>query len=105
MFIPISPAEAAADGRKVDAKYYAALESMPAPSKGQLKIRREKEVREAKKQVAATTENWAMMFRGDKGKAYFKVGEVKRPAGWPENTPVKPLCKDARLKRPIRMGP
>ena len=44
--------------------------------KAELKIRRERELRHARKQVQATIEDWAKLFRGDKNKPYFKVGEI-----------------------------
>lgn len=104
MYIPISPAEAAADGRKVEQKYWDALEGAAELSSGEKKIRRDQERKMAKKQVNAVLENWAEMFRGARGKDYFEVGKVVRPEGWPTGE-VPELCKDARDKRPIRMGP
>jgi len=71
-------------------------------SKGELKIRREQELRLARKQVKQTLEGWHVLFRGDKGKKYFKVGEVVRPKGWLEDLPRRELCEAARKGRPVR---
>jgi hypothetical protein len=43
-----------------------------------------------------------MLFRGDKGKAYRKVGEVRREEGWLEKMPVRKLCEQAEKSRPVR---
>ncbi|KAF2497160.1 cytochrome b5 [Lophium mytilinum] len=71
-------------------------------SKGELKIRREQEYRQARKNVAKTLEGWHVLFRGDKDKKYFKVGEVVRPSGWLEKLPKRELCEAAKKGRPIR---
>lgn len=66
------------------------------------KNRHAQELRSARKQVVAGLENWHQLFRGDKGKAYRKVGEVKREEGWLEKTPKRELCKQAEKSRPVR---
>ncbi|KAF2816547.1 uncharacterized protein BDZ99DRAFT_458406 [Mytilinidion resinicola] len=71
-------------------------------SKAQLKIRREQEYRQARKNVAKTLEGWHVLFRGDKDKKYFKVGEVVRPSGWLDKLPKRGLCEAAKKARPIR---
>lgn len=72
-------------------------------SKAELKLRREREYRVARKMVSDTIEGWAKMFRGDKGgKNYFKVGEVKREDGWLEKLPKRELCERAQKQRPKR---
>ncbi|KAF2735662.1 hypothetical protein EJ04DRAFT_542923 [Polyplosphaeria fusca] len=71
-------------------------------SKGELKNRHAQELRAARKQVKEGLEHWHEMFRGDKGKAYFKVGEVVREKGWLEKLPRRELCKEAEKGRPKR---
>jgi hypothetical protein len=71
-------------------------------SSGELKIRRERDMRIAKKKVKETIEHWAGVFKGDTGRPYFYVGRIVRPEGWPENEPRKELCEQARLGRPTR---
>ncbi|KAF2756812.1 cytochrome b5, partial [Pseudovirgaria hyperparasitica] len=104
LYVPVTPAEAAADGRTVEDKYWAALEGARELSSGEQKIRRQAELRSARKSVDAVVENWAVMFSGGRGKNYFKVGEVKREEGWMEKRERPVLCKDAQIRRPIRMG-
>lgn len=104
LYMPVTPAEAQADGRKVEDKYWKALEGAQEPSSGEKKIRRQQELKSAKKTVDMVVENWAVMFNGGRGKNYFKVGEVKREEGWMDKLPKPPLCKDAQIRRPIRMG-
>lgn len=99
MFIPVDPEDAAEgmDGDELKRKGGKA-----GPKKAELKVRREREVREAKKKVADTLEGWAKMFRGEKGKAYFWVGEVVREPGWLDKIPPRPLCDRAKKSRPKR---
>lgn len=70
--------------------------------KSELKIRREKDLRVARKKVQDTIEGWAMLFRGDKGKPYFKVGEIVREPEWLEKLPKRELCAKAHKARPKR---
>jgi hypothetical protein len=71
-------------------------------TKAQLKIRREQEYRQARKKVRETLEGWHVLFRGDKGKPYFRVGEVVREEGWLEKLEPRQLCETARKGRPVR---
>lgn len=71
-------------------------------TKAELKIRREQEFRKARKQVKATIEHWQAMFNGEKGKPYFKVGEIVREEGWLEKLPKRELCEAAKSQRPKR---
>lgn len=71
-------------------------------SKTELKLRKEKEVRAAKKMVQDTIEGWATMFRGAGGKNYFPVGTVKRAPGWEDRLPKRKLCDYAQKQRPKR---
>lgn len=68
----------------------------------QRKNRHAQELRQARKQMRDGLENWHMLFRGDKGKAYHKVGEVKREEGWLEKMPKRELCASAKKGRPVR---
>jgi hypothetical protein len=69
---------------------------------GERKNRNAQELRSARKQMRDGLENWHMLFRGDKGKPYRKVGEVKREDGWLEKMPKRKLCEQAEKARPIR---
>ncbi|KAG8629763.1 hypothetical protein KVT40_001382 [Elsinoe batatas] len=71
-------------------------------SKGELKTRRERETRVAREKVRQGLEGWAKVFRGDTGKKYFKVGEVKREEGWLERLPKRELCEKAKGQRKKR---
>jgi len=64
------------------------------------KSAREQALRQARKQVHATIEGWAMMFRGEGGKSYFEVGKVRREDGWLEKLPKRTLCAQAEKNRP-----
>lgn len=126
MFIPVDPVEGeeatTADDSKEKPRSYDPTKAQATPAnsddgknknkntpqsskpltKAQLKIRREQEYRHARKKVEAGIENWAKLFRGDKGKPYFEVGKVKREPGWPENLPRRQLCEAAQKARPKR---
>ncbi|KAK3064576.1 hypothetical protein LTS18_005945, partial [Coniosporium uncinatum] len=71
-------------------------------TKSELKNRRAQERRRARKEVEDAIEGWAKLFRGDKTKPYFKVGEVKREEGWLEKLPRRKLCEAAEKARPKR---
>ena len=71
-------------------------------SKGQLKIRRERDMRQAKKKVKETIDHWAEMFRGDSGRPYFWVGTVKRDPDWLEKSVQPVLCAQAEQGRQTR---
>ncbi len=71
-------------------------------SSAERKNRHAQEVRQAKKAVRDGIEGWAKVFRGDTGKPYRKVGEVKREEGWLDKVPVRELCEAAEKQRPVR---
>ncbi|ORY16471.1 hypothetical protein BCR34DRAFT_622406 [Clohesyomyces aquaticus] len=71
-------------------------------SKAQIKNRHAQELRKARKQVREGLEHWHEMFRGDKGKPYYKVGEVVREKGWLQKLPKRALCDQAEKSRPVR---
>lgn len=73
-------------------------------SKAELKIRRERDLRFARKKAEATIEGWSKMFRGEGGKKYFKVGKVVRKEGWMDRLPKRELCQRAQEGRPKRSG-
>jgi hypothetical protein len=79
-----------------------AREKRKAMTKGEVKNRHAKELREARKQVKEGLENWHTLFRGEKGKAYRRVGSVKREDGWMDKIPKRPLCEQAEKGRPVR---
>lgn len=98
MFIPIDPEEKDDATPDVLEK---ARNRKPLTS-AERKNRRAQELRQARKQMKDGLENWHMLFRGDKGKAYFKAGEVRREEGWLERMPKRELCAQARKGRPVR---
>ena len=69
---------------------------------GERKNRHAQELRSARKQVREGLENWHKLFRGDKGKSYRRVGEVRRDEGWLEKMPKRELCGPAEKGRPVR---
>ncbi len=73
-------------------------------SKTEKKLRRERELRLARKQVEQTVEGWRKMFDGGKGGKYFKRGEVDRGegSGWQGWGEVRELCEKAKKGRPGR---
>ncbi|KAF1833118.1 hypothetical protein BDW02DRAFT_570425 [Decorospora gaudefroyi] len=71
-------------------------------SKGELKNRYAQELRDARRQVKQGLEGWHTLFRGDKGKAYRRVGTVKREEGWLDKLPKRELCEQAEKGRPVR---
>jgi predicted heme/steroid binding protein len=73
-----------------------------ALSKGQLKVRRERDLRVARKHVNDGIEGWAKVFRGETGRPYFWVGTIKREEGWLEKLPRRELCTLAAQGRPKR---
>lgn len=98
MFIPIDPelreGASAEDIEKA--------KSRKPLTPGERKNRHAQELRSARKQVKDGLENWHKLFRGDKGKPYRRVGEVKREKGWLEKMPVRKLCEQAEKGRPAR---
>jgi hypothetical protein len=71
-------------------------------SAGERKNRHAQELRAARKQAKEGLESWHKLFRGDKGKKYFRVGEVRREEGWLDKLPVRKLCEQAEKGRPVR---
>lgn len=66
------------------------------------KMRREREVRLARKKVQEAVKGWEGLFDGGKGGKYFWVGRVDRGGeGWGER---RELCEKAREGRPTREG-
>ncbi|KAF2997890.1 hypothetical protein E8E13_004069 [Curvularia kusanoi] len=98
MYMPIDPEE------KPDAtpEVIEAAKARPKLSKAELKARHARELAQAKKRVVQGLESWHALFRGDKGKPYFKAGTVKRPANWERIIPEKKLCAQAEKGRPVR---
>lgn len=65
------------------------------------KLRRERDVREAKRKVWEAVDGWRKMFEEGKGGKYFRVGKVVgREEGWGEEIPR--LCDKAEKARPKR---
>jgi hypothetical protein len=98
MYIPMLPEPGAEDAEKV-------LEAERKLTKGERKNRHARELREARKKAREGLEHWHKLFRGEKGKPYHKVGEVKREEGWLEQLPKRELCEEAAKNRPIRKLP
>jgi predicted heme/steroid binding protein len=98
MFIPVDP-ETKESATPADVER---AQRRPALSSGELKNRNALELRNARKQMRDGLESWHALFRGDKGKPYFKVGRVKREDGWENKLPVRPLCAQAEKGRPAR---
>ncbi|KAH7066895.1 hypothetical protein BKA63DRAFT_425421 [Paraphoma chrysanthemicola] len=98
MYIPIDPElkPDATEEVKEQAKLRKPL------TKGEIKNRHAQELRSARKQAKDGLESWHKLFRGDKGKKYFRVGEVKREKGWADKLPVRKLCEQAEKGRPAR---
>jgi predicted heme/steroid binding protein len=71
-------------------------------SKTELKVRRERDWRIARKKVQEGVEGWANVFKGETGRPYFWVGTIKRDKDWLEKMPKRELCKPARDGRPTR---
>lgn len=72
-------------------------------SKQELKIRRERDMRLARKQIQGTVGHWADVFAGKTGRPYFWVGTIKREERWLEKLPRKELCAAAAEGRPKRV--
>ncbi|KAL1598600.1 hypothetical protein SLS60_007740 [Paraconiothyrium brasiliense] len=109
MYIPLEPWEKPPppDASEEEKQKHAALEKRArekrkAMSKGDLKNRSAQELKKARQSVRDGLEHWHQLFRGDKGKAYRKVGEVKRVEGWLAKLPKRALCENAEKGRPMR---
>jgi len=90
------------DLRGVEEMYIPIDPPSEALTKGQLKIRREKDLRVARKRIKEGIEHWAEVFSGETGKPYFYVGQIKREKGWLEKLPKRELCQAAKDSRPKR---
>jgi len=102
MFMPIDPPSDPAEGAdddKAEANTTGAKKSL---TKGELKIRRERDLRVAKKKVREGIDHWVKVFSGETGRPYFYVGEIKREGGWLEKIPKRELCQPAKDSRPRR---
>ncbi|KAF2442710.1 cytochrome b5 [Karstenula rhodostoma CBS 690.94] len=109
MYMPLEPWEKPppADASDDEKQKHAVLEKRArekrgAMGKGDLKNRSALELRKARQSVKDGLEHWHQLFRGDKGKAYRKVGEVKRDEGWLAKLPKRTLCENAEKGRPVR---
>ena len=71
-------------------------------TKTELKLRKEREKRAARKQVKDTIEGWEKVFRGETGRPYFWAGEIKRDKDWLKKVPERKLCQQAEESRPKR---
>ena len=98
-YVPVDTDEAEVVGENGELKRKGGSKGV---TKAELKVRREREYRLARKRVDDTIEGWAKMFRGDGGKNYFEVGQVKRAPGWLDRLPKRPLCERAQKQRPRR---
>jgi predicted heme/steroid binding protein len=70
--------------------------------RGEWKIKRERDRRQAFKQVNDGIESWAKVLRGDTGRPYFWVGRIAREDDYWEKREVPPLCDAAVEARPKR---
>ncbi|KAI9889913.1 MAG: hypothetical protein M1814_004636 [Vezdaea aestivalis] len=92
------------DIRGVEAMYMPIGDAADEASltKADKKMRREKEVREARKMVDGAIKHWEGFFKEGKGGEYFAVGTILRSEGWKERTPVREVCEKALRARPKR---
>lgn len=92
MFVPVEEVE---DGT---------TKSETRDEKKERKLRREREVRVARKKVVETVDGWRKMFDGGKVGKYFWVGRVERGvgSGWEGWGERRELCESARKGRPRR---
>ncbi|KAF1811488.1 cytochrome b5, partial [Eremomyces bilateralis CBS 781.70] len=96
MFMPIYPDEELSSDETSRQQ-----DSASKASKTQVKLRRERDRRNANKQIRETIDHWAALFRGERGdKPYFEVGKVKREEGWLDALPKRALCESAKKSRP-----
>jgi predicted heme/steroid binding protein len=79
---------------------YIPVETSKSLSKGEMKIKRERQLRMARKKINGGIDGWAKVFRGETGRPYFWVGEIIREDGWLEKLPKRKLCKAAEDSRP-----
>ncbi|KAH0541541.1 hypothetical protein FGG08_004016 [Glutinoglossum americanum] len=88
------------DLRGVEEMFLPVGEDEEGLSRGEVKVRREREMREAKRQVHGAVEHWVKFFEGS-GK-YFFVGKVVGREGWEERVERRGLCERAKELRPKR---
>ncbi|KAI5308738.1 hypothetical protein KEM55_004981, partial [Ascosphaera atra] len=70
-------------------------------SRAQLKIRREQEMRNARKAVRDTVDGWVKFYK--KSDKYFEVGRViPEPGSEGQEEPIRKLCPAAESQRPKR---
>jgi hypothetical protein len=81
---------------------YDDLDQAASLSKGELKVRRERDLRVARKHVHDGISGWARVFAGETGRPYFWVGTIKREPGWLEKLPRRELCELAAKGKPKR---
>ncbi|KAI1496408.1 putative heme binding protein [Biscogniauxia marginata] len=86
MYLPLDDAEA-------DARYTAA----------ELAALRERELADARRKAHASLLHWVKFF--ENSPKYPRVGYVRRPAGWPDSEPLRPLCASAAKGRKPRKAP
>jgi hypothetical protein len=90
------------DLRGVEEMYIPIDDPNETLTRAEQKIRRERDVRLAKKQIAGTLGHWEDVFSGKTGRPYFFAGTIKREEGWLEKLPKRPLCAAAAEGRPKR---
>lgn len=71
-------------------------------SKGQMKTRRERDVRLARKRIVEGLGHWESVFSGETGRPYFYIGKIRREKDWLEKLPKRELCQAAKDGRPSR---
>jgi predicted heme/steroid binding protein len=74
----------------------------PPLSSKELKIRNERDLRVARKKIKEGIDGWAKVFRGETGRPYFYVGQIKRDPDFWEKLPRRELCQQAIDSRPKR---
>jgi hypothetical protein len=67
-------------------------------TKAELKIARERERREAKREVYEKLKHWVDFF--ENSRKYVKIGQVKREKGWETKGEPPVLCKQALEAKP-----
>lgn len=95
MFVPVDDDEGGKEGEGGEGGKREGL------SGAEMKLRRERELRVARRKVAESVEHWEKFF-GRKGGKYFELGRVRREEGWLERLPRRELCEGARKSRPRR---
>lgn len=99
MFVPVDPPDAP---EHQEDKQLVRQGGRAGPTKADLKNRRAREMRVARKRVQETIKGWAKTFSGEGGKPYYLAGEIVREEGWLERLPKRELCEAAKKSRPKR---